>query len=166
MGGSTFPSTVLNHAQVQINTIDIYRKNLKKKLWQTKFPVADFITNDDSVIPEQQEGWRRGRPCSMSQLFTTQRASTHLLSPFSRRTALRACERVPTRLRCLLLFNTSLYTKRKSTLLTTHSLTVTVWFSKPCMHAHTHSIQMGQVKTGQVTDRLSNKNLSSTLGQA
>lgn len=54
------------------------QKKTKNNLWQTKFPMADFITNDDSVIPEQQEGWRRSRPCSMSQLLTTQRASTHL----------------------------------------------------------------------------------------
>lgn len=100
--------------------------------------MTDFIINDDTVIPELQEVWRRGRPCSVSQLLTTQLARTHLFFHYSLAEPLsEPANMFPRDLDvcfCLILHCT--VTKRKSTLLTTHTLTVTERFSQPYTHTH------------------------------
>lgn len=85
---------------------------------------------------------------------------TNLLSLFSCWTPLQAFKHVPTRLRCKLLFNTSLYTKRKSTLLTKYSLTVTVGFN---WHTQ-HTSGSGEARSGH--RQAKQQTLSSTPRQA
>lgn len=89
--------------------------------------MADFIRNDDSVIPELREIWKRGRPCSVSQMLTKQLASTHLLFHYSLAELLSESANVFPRhfnIRCCVIHHCAA-TERKSTLLTTHTFAVT-----------------------------------------